>query len=56
MKTVIASVAVITAALSFTAGSYAATGDPDSTATSRHPLTAAGPRDVPVRNLPAPPR
>lgn len=54
MKTVIASVAVITAALSFTAGGYAASGNPDSTATPRHTLIVAGSRDVPVNRLPAP--
>jgi hypothetical protein len=54
MKTVMASVAVLTAALSFTAGGYAATGDSTAVANTRHPLTAAGPRTAPARHLPAP--
>ena len=54
MKTVIASVAVLTAALSFTAGGYAAAGDSTAVATTRHPLTAAGPHTAPARHLPAP--
>jgi hypothetical protein len=54
MKTVIASVALVTAALSFTAGSYAATGDGGEATAPRHPLTVSGPRNGPVRHLPAP--
>ncbi len=56
IKTAIVSVALITSALSFTAGSYAANSDlgaPAAATAARHPLTAAS-RDNPVRKLPAP--
>ena len=53
MKTVIVSVAVATAALSFTAGSYAASSDFGAPAAAKHPLTAVR-RDNPARKLPAP--
>ncbi len=53
MKTVVVTLAAVTAALSFTAGSYAANNDLGSTAAPRHALTAAGPRTAPARHLPA---
>jgi hypothetical protein len=54
MKTAIVSLGLVTAALSFTAGSYAANGDFGGSTAPRHPLTAPGPRVAPSRHLPAP--
>ena len=54
MKTVIASVAVLTAALSFTAGGYAASAADGATPPARHPLTMSGPSHAPERPLPSP--
>ena len=54
MKTVIASVAVVTAALSFTAGGYAASPELGAPPAPRHPLTAAGPGHAAERHLPSP--
>ncbi len=56
MKTVIVSVAIATAALSFTAGSYAADGNFGATVAPRYPLAPAA-TDLPKtskRHLPAP--
>ena len=53
MKSVIASVAAVTAALSFTAGGYAA-NVPVAPASPRHPLSAAAPAHTPARHLPSP--
>jgi len=52
MKTIFASVAVVTTALSFTAGGYAA--NVTASESPKHPLTSVAPRDLPVRHLPSP--
>jgi len=54
MRTVIASVAVVAAALSSTAGRDAATGGAPAAGSARHPLTGPAARAVPARRLPAP--
>ena len=58
MKMAIAAVGLVTAALSFTAGSHAENGDGGASSAPRHPLsappTAAGPRVTPLRHLPSP--
>ena len=51
MKTVLASIAVATAALSFTAGTYTVGGDSTSAAGPRHPLTTSGGRSIPPAEL-----
>jgi hypothetical protein len=53
MKPVIASAAAVVAALSFTAGGYAASGRPGASETPRHRLTTAGPSDLPAHRVPA---
>jgi len=53
MKSVIASVAAVTAALSFTAGGYAA-NVPAASTSPRHPLSAAAPAHTSARHLPPP--
>ncbi len=54
MKTVIATIAVTSAALSFAAGSYAASADFGGASAPRYPLAMTGPRNGPARHLPSP--
>src|ERR1700722_10239491 len=51
MKTVIASIAVVTAALSFTAGTYTVGGDSTNAAGPRQPLSTSGSRSLPPAEL-----